>query len=80
MNKNQTILAGFLFICWAMLLSARMLAAAIYASIPSRSYGVGLSLIGNWIPFFAWLSFAAAVTILILANKERTKIEPKLDR
>ena len=61
MSTGQSIVTSSLLISWALLLSARTIAAAIYASVPSQPYELGLEHIGWVLPAFAWLCFTAGV-------------------
>jgi hypothetical protein len=65
MNTGRSIVIASLFLSWAILLAARVIAAATYASVPSRSYGFALDHIGLILPGFAWLCFAVATLLLI---------------
>ncbi len=54
-----------LLIAWALLLGARSIAAAIYATAPAGSYEMGLSHVGWVIPVSAWLSVGAGLYLLL---------------
>jgi len=59
-----------LLIAWALLLGARCIAAAIYATAPAGSYEMGLVHIGWTLPACAWLSFGFGLFLLL--GKQRT--------
>src|SRR5215204_1094202 len=65
MNLGQSIVTAALFLCWAVLIAARSIAAAIYTSVMGRSYQDGLEEVGTVIPVFGWICFAAAVVLLV---------------
>ena len=65
MITPRHILGTVLIICWAALLSARCLAAAIYSTSPTGSYDAGLEHIGLLLPFGAWVSLIAGVLLFI---------------
>jgi hypothetical protein len=65
------LVTAALFICWALLLSARAIAAAIYATIPGTSYEMGLSHIGWLLPASAWVCFGAALLLLISSSRRQ---------
>jgi hypothetical protein len=76
MNTGQSILATGLFVCWAMLLGARAIAATIYSNRPGSSYAYGVKEIGWVVPTFGWICFAAGllvVALIIKAEVERKK-------
>jgi len=73
MNNSHFMLAGPLFISWAILLSMRTLSAAIYATSKGGSYDMGLEHIGPLMLISAWLSFAAAVIVLIVCRSHTPK-------
>ena len=70
MNTGHSILAAALFICWAMLLSARTIAGMIYNNRPGSSYDYGLTQIGWILPACAWACFAAAVAVVLASCKK----------
>ena len=76
MNTGQSIIVSSLFLCWAMLLAARTVAAAIYSNAPAASYHMGLERIGWLMPVAAWLCFAAAVVMLWTS---RSKVKVPID-
>jgi hypothetical protein len=59
------IIAAALFVCWALLLSARTIAAAIYATAGGTNYEMGLEHIGWLLPTSAWFCFCAAIVLLV---------------
>ena len=67
MNASRSIIFSVLLLCWALLLSAQSLGAAMYASGQGHSYEAGLEHIGPVIPVCAWFCFGAALAVLISA-------------
>jgi hypothetical protein len=64
-STTAHVITASLFVCWALLLSARTSAAAIYATMPGTSYEMGLMHIGWLLPCSAWFCFCAALLRLI---------------
>jgi hypothetical protein len=54
-----------LLICWALLLAARTIAAAIYSTAPGQPYEMGLYHIGWTILVCAWSSLALGLFLLL---------------
>jgi hypothetical protein len=59
-----------LLLAWALLLSARCIAAAVYATRPSATYEMALVHIGWVLPASAWISMVSGL-VLLLASRER---------
>ena len=78
MNTGQSIIVSSLFLCWAVLLASRTVAAAIYANAPAGSYQMGLVDIGWVIPAAAWVCFVGGLIMLLrsLTAKERLANAP----
>ena len=71
MTTPRSIYVSALFLCWALLLAARTLGAAIYATAPEHSYEMGLDHVGLAIP--AWACFGAAFASYISTRIAKNK-------
>jgi hypothetical protein len=67
MTTDRSIIISSLLLAWALLLSSRTIAAAIYATRPSATYEMALKWIGWVLPTAAWFCFAVAIGLLICA-------------
>lgn len=76
MITPRHILGAALILSWAMLLSARCLAAMIYSTGIGRTYEVGLADIGRLLPVCAW---AALVLGLMLCLRSGANLKPPHD-
>jgi len=76
MNTNKMIVGSTLILTWALLLSARIIAAAIYASTSvHRSYDGALKEIGWLLPLSAWICFAIGVVVFyVYGGFQKNKI------
>jgi hypothetical protein len=66
MHLNKSIGGASLILSWALLLSARCVAASLYGTQPGVSYNDGLQRIGNFLPLCAWICFSAGVVLVIV--------------
>jgi hypothetical protein len=75
MNTGKIIVGSTLVLSWGILLSARTIAAAIYATRVGHLYSTGLSNIGWLLPLAAWMCFAGGVAVFLRYGSFR-KTEP----
>lgn len=64
MSIANSVAGSSLILSWALILSARTVAASIYGSQPGASYPAGTYQIGMLLPAAAWLSLVAGIFIL----------------
>jgi len=62
-------------ICWALLLSAQTLAAAIMAKPPLIWYSTAMKDVGWLLPLSAWTSCAVAIVLLVDWQFVQTRIQ-----
>jgi hypothetical protein len=65
MTTSRNILGAALIVSWAILLSARCLAAAIGSAHPGGSYEAVLEHIGWLLPVSAWVSLITGLTLFL---------------
>jgi len=68
MTTSRHILGAALIVSWAMLLSARCLAAAIGSASPGGSYEAVLEHIGWLLPVSAWASLIAGLLLFLCSG------------
>jgi len=68
MTTSRHILGATLIISWALLLSARYLAAAINSAYIGGSYEASLEHIGWLLPVCAWVSLVVGAFLLICSG------------
>ena len=73
---SQTLVGIALVFCWALLLSARSLAAAVGSAYMGGSYHAKLEQIGNLMPFSAWAALVVGGFVLIReANRDKSGVD-----